>query len=258
MDNDQVREARRLRKLLARMMELANHVEQTGSFESGARDSVRRYNAIVERLEEIEAISENTFPRFDEDDESIGFGRLGAECTLLAGYLEDLLEEEDGEDVPERGRRGRHARHRRDAGIGEIVALAPFLGSEELHKLVQSHFVVKKTKDENGEEEEDEDAGKPDMKHIVALAPHMASEDLEQLVLACLSRQSNFNPKYLSALAPHLSSQALGRILREYLPNWFEEKSEKPEAKPEPKPSTEIAKTGGEGGDAWTSLTRIS
>jgi hypothetical protein len=248
-------EVRRLRKLLGRMMELANHVEQTGSFESGAHDSVRRYNAIVERLEEIGAISENTFPRFDEGDESIGFGRLGAECTLLAGYLENLMEEEEPEDF----RGGRRHRRRFRENIGELVALAPFLGSEELHKLVKSHFTGMKAGEDTDTDEED----KPDLKHIISLAPHMNSEDLEQLLLACLSRNPNINPKYLTALAPHLSSEALGRILREYLPAWFEAEKKQEEgateapAAQDQKPS-EQKPSGGGSGDAWTSLTRLS
>lgn len=236
MDNEQTREVSRLRKLLRRMMDLADHVEQTGSFESGAHDSVRRYNAIVERLEDMNVISENTFPRLDED---AAFGRLGAECTLLAGYLEDLTEEDDPEDMrpDRRGRRDRDRPGRQKrVDIGELVALAPFMASEDLHKLLHSHFDSKN----KNVQSEDEDDQKPDMKQLIALAPHMASEDLEQLVTACLTRDPRLNTKYLTALAPHLSSKALGRILREYLPEWFEEKSEAKEAEAEmPQPEEE-------------------
>lgn len=239
-------EVRRLRKLLGRMMELANHVEQTGSFQSGAHDSVRRYNAIVERLEEIEAITENMFPHLDEDSD---FGRLGAECTLLAGYLEDLMEDDEPEDF----RGGRRHRRKFRENIGELVALAPFLGAEELHKLVKSHFTGKKA----GEDSEIEEEDKPDWKHIISLAPHMNSDDLEQLVMACLSRNPHISPKFLTALAPHLTSEALGRILREYLPAWFEAEKKGEEAEAQAPASPEQKSSGG-GGDAWTSLTRLS
>src|SRR5580700_3129003 len=84
------KEVSRLRHLLLKMAELAEHVEQTGSFESGLNNSLIRYNTIVQRLEQLGACANGLFPALASDASA---GTLGAEATLLAEYLEDITKE---------------------------------------------------------------------------------------------------------------------------------------------------------------------
>src|SRR5260221_2863873 len=115
-------EVRRLRRLLLKMAELAEHVEQTGSFESGVQNSVKRYNAIVGHLEALEALPVSMFPRLEDEADA---GQLGAQATLLADYLKDSTEEEEARAISA-------------PDLGSLVALAPFLGSKELSQLVRT------------------------------------------------------------------------------------------------------------------------
>jgi hypothetical protein len=212
------KEVRRLRHLLLKMAELAEHVEQTGSFESGVQISVKRYNAVVRRLEETEALPASMFPLLDESADA---GQLGAEATLLAEYLNDLAEEsgEGGSscDPPE---------------LGSLIALAPFLGSQELSQLVRARFALKGNEEESGAEPSA--STQPDLKTIAELAPHLSSADVGELVRACLARNENVNPKYLARLAPHMNSKDLGKLLRTQMPGWFgTQSSPRPEVSPD-------------------------
>ena len=217
-ENDQQKEIRRLSNLVSKIAELAEHVEQTGSFESGAQNSVKRYNAVVERLEAIEAVPAGMFPRLDEDAK---FGQLGAEATLLGSYLQDMVEEE-GSPAPGKG-----------PDIHNLVALAPFLGSKELGQLVRERFLRGKGEDEDeGENGEASEGGLPDLRTIVSLAPHMKSSDLAGLLQGYIARHGTINPKYLTALAPHISSEHLGQLLRNSAPEWFQTSSPEPQEAP--------------------------
>src|SRR5580704_15078180 len=99
-DPDVSKEVTRLRHLLLKMAELAEHVEQTGSFESGLNNSIIRYNTIVQRLEQVGACANGLFPALASDASA---GTLGAEATLLAEYLEDIAQEGEkgGKNVPD-------------------------------------------------------------------------------------------------------------------------------------------------------------
>jgi len=224
-DVEQKKEIRRMVRLLRQTAEFAEHVEQTGSFESGARNSVKRYNKIVEHLEEEEIIHEEMFPKLDDNTD---FGTLGAEATALANYLDDLAGEEErsvtsGSKSPD---------------FGWLLGLAPFLEQSELSKLVRSHFTGQPT---TPEEPKAPSQG-PDLKTIVGLAPHVDSKTLSEMVSACLSRQKLTDPNLLVALAPHMDSRELTQILHQYLPDWFGNTASPPPPPgpapaPEPKPA---------------------
>ena len=220
-DLDQKKEIRRLRSLLLKMMELAEHVEQTGSFEGGVRNSVKRYNAIVERLEELEAIPEEIFHTLDEKANS---GELGAEAMLLADFLNDMIEDEPAPAA---------SGNKKMPDIGPLVALAPFLGGGELAKLIREHFDLPKGGEKQAASEGG--AGQMNMRTIIGLAPHMKSEDLGQLVRSYLAQGGTFDPKELVALAPHMRSEDLSEILRLSQPQWF---GGKPTAPATPTPPT--------------------
>jgi hypothetical protein len=238
------KEVIRLRHLLLKMAELAEHVEQTGSFESGLNNSITRYNTIVQRLEQLGACANGLFPPLDSDASA---GTLGAEATLLAEYLEDFTQEEEKgpKNAPD---------------INTIVSLAPFLGREELGSMVRERFRSRnrggrergRNDEENDEDTNNEESSRPslktlvhlaphmsssdlgdlvrayvsqgdgvDLKYIVHLAPHMNSEDLGLLVRACVSGEKGFNSKYLMHLAPHMNSKDLSAIMRDCMPEWF-------------------------------------
>jgi hypothetical protein len=207
---------------LRKMAEMAEHTEQTGSFESGIRNNyVKRYNAIVEHLEEMDVVPEELFPRLDDEADS---GQLGAEAMLLADYLADFLEE----TPPPNAGRG----NKPDMGL--MVALAPFLESKELSNLVRASLAGTPPPAGEAPEENAADAG-PDLQALVGLAPHIDSGTLAELVQAHLARHKLSDPRLLTALAPHMKSSDLSRILRSYVPEWFGgPAAPSPDAPPEP------------------------
>lgn len=221
-DQDNKREIRRMLRLLRQMAGLAEHVEQTGSFESGVRNSVKRYNSIVEHLEDNGVLPEEMFPKLEEEAD---FGQLGAEATLLADYLNDMIEEEEPHRKP-------------GLDLGPVIALAPFLGQSELKKIVRAHFAGKKFGLEfDDEEEREENSGQMDLRTLVGLAPHIGSRELGELVRAYLATHPQIDPNQLVALAPHMKSEDLGAIIREYMPTWFGGPSApRAEAPPQPPP----------------------
>ena len=184
---------------------------------------MKRYNAVVERLEVIEALPVGMFPKLEED---ANFGQLGAEATLLSGYLKDMVEEE-AELVfggpPTKG-----------PDLGPLVALAPFLGSKELSQLVRERFPRAKVAGQD--EDEGSEATLPDLKTIVSLAPHMKSADLADLLRSYIGRNGNIDPKYIAALAPHMNSEQLGQMLRNSVPDWFGA-TPRPAPSPQPAPN---------------------
>ncbi len=147
-------EVAQLRRLLHRMADLAEHASQTGSFKGGAQGSVRRYNAVVERLEDLEAVPEDVFQKLDEDDAN--FDELGAEARLLEEYLED---EEQRTADPAAGPK--------KMDMQMIVGLAPFMDKQELAALLRAAMSQQKTMN-------------PGL--LVGLAPFIDRQDLGRIV----------------------------------------------------------------------------
>ena len=226
MSEDQTKELRRLSNLVSKIAELAEHVEQTGSFTDGALNSVKRYNVVVERLEIIEAVPAGMFPKLEENT---SFGQLGAEATLLASYLKDMVDE-DAEQASPPSSKG--------PDLGPLVALAPFLGSRELSQLVRERFPKAKLAGE--EDEEVTGYSGPNLKTIVSLAPHMKSSDLADVLRTYIAAHGSIDPKYLTALAPHLHSEQLSEMMRASAPEWFKPKSK---AEPQPDPKANVVST---------------
>lgn len=181
---------------------------------------MKRYNAIVEHLEEENVIPENLWPALDDDETN--YGQLGAEASLLADYLNDVAEEAPG-PPPHR---------EKHEGLGPLIALAPFLGSEELSKLVRQRLGVDTAPAPPAPPAPPASPQGPDLQMIVGLAPHIDSATLAEMVRACLSRQKITDPNLLIALAPHMNSADLSQLLREQLPEWIGAAPERSEENP--------------------------
>ena len=91
--SDNRTEIRRLRRLVREIGELAQHASLTGSLQGGASSAARRYNTIIQRLEELGAVSPGLFQPLAAD-EAANFDEIGVESKLVAGYLEEEEEEE--------------------------------------------------------------------------------------------------------------------------------------------------------------------
>ena len=223
-DQEQKKDVPRLYKLLLKMTEMAEHAERTGSFESATPNLVRRYNAIVERLEDIDAIPDDLFHGLGEEAD---FGQLGAEAMLLSDYLKDLNEEIGS---PERGKEN----SKRGFDPGPLIALAPFLDSGDLGRLVREHFVGAGESQEKAEARKEKPSAassksqSPDLRDIAELAPHLKPEDVNKMVRVSLANQTEFDPKAVIEIAPHLRPEDLSAILHEYAPEWFGENREMP------------------------------
>lgn len=246
-------EIRRIRNLLLKMAETAEHAEQTGSFESGVRNYVKRYNAIVEHLEEEDIVPEDLFSELDEDETN--FGQLGAEATLLADYIS-----EDAEESPKES-----TKREQKEGLGPLVALAPFLGSSELSKLVRERLGVTVTVSSDqptppmppvppvpphGTAPPAPSQG-PDLSTIVALAPFLDAEAVSQMVFAAVSQRKISDPGALVALAPFMDKADFSRLVREQLPSWFGTQPEIPNTENTPEPQT---LTSGSSSSSWSTL----
>ncbi len=249
-------EIRRIRNLLLKMAETSEKSELTGSFEGGIRNYVKRYNAIVEHLEEEDIVPEDLFSELDEDETN--FGQLGAEATLLADYIS-----EDAEESPKE-----NAKREQKEGLGPLVALAPFLGSSELSKLVRERLGVTVTVSSDqptppkppvppvppvpphGTTPPAPSQG-PDLSTIVVLAPFLDAEAVSQMVFAAVSQRKVSDPNALVALAPFMDKADFSRLVREQLPGWFGAQPNAPNAEntPEPQPPTS-----GGSSSSWSTL----
>lgn len=235
------KERKQMRVLLERIADLAEHAHHTGAFEEGADLSVQRYNRIVKNLEESEVLPSEMFQALPEN---ASFSRLGAECRLLVGYLEEYEDEDEGEDSPEPPKvKGKWKGGTIDGGIiaaiapflgqqdlahlaisgemdaGVIAAIAPFMGQDELGRLVRHHFPME-GRDSN-DEMETPDPSQPDLKAIANMAPFLDGETLAELVRSCLARDPNPDPKRFSQLAPFMPREVFGELIRTYFPHWF-------------------------------------
>ena len=95
---------------------------------------MKRYNNILEHLEDRDILPEGIFPSVDEDSDA---GQLGAEAKLLAEYLADFASDEE---EPARGPGKERKGEGKKQDLGMMVALAPFLEKNDLTHMVLKHF----------------------------------------------------------------------------------------------------------------------
>lgn len=157
------KELRRICSLLQELADLAEHASLTGALEGGSRRAARRYNAIVEHLEEREIIPEGVFQPLDEDQD--GYDAVGIESKLLLGYIREEREEGDEEPgaAPFEGKR----RKRRKPDFEFILGLAPFMDRRDVGRMVRA-AVKGKQNVEPG--------------FIMGLAPFMDRDEIARLV----------------------------------------------------------------------------
>ena len=159
MNNPQLDVARRVLSELAGM---AEHASLTGSLRGGEKSAARAFNGALDALRTHEAIPDGMFER--ADPEAADYGSLGVQARLLLSILP--AERED-----RRERDGGRRRNRDDedegGGLGAVVALAPFLDSEDLAQMLRERI--------------DETTAVPDGL-LTALAPFLNSGDLGELV----------------------------------------------------------------------------
>jgi len=144
-------EVRRLRRMLKELAELSQHASLTGSLRDGAAAAVRRYNAAIERLNEIDVPTTGFTPL----PAGAGYDELAVESASLAGYLQ---EEENGAG----GSCGGKSR-----GMKLVVGLAPFIDQDALVDLVKA----------NTSPDDQLDPGL-----IIALAPFLPRHEISRLV----------------------------------------------------------------------------
>jgi hypothetical protein len=91
----QEKEIKRIIRLLESTTKMAEHASLTGTLKEGQKVSVRQYNAILDRLREIEEIPGTLFPPLEEE---ASFDEVGVACKQLAAYLQE--EEEPAKSRP--------------------------------------------------------------------------------------------------------------------------------------------------------------
>lgn len=239
-DKKQRNDVRQMRFLLGRIAELAEHAENTGTFEGGAQMSARRYNRIIDAMEEQEILPQDIFPRLED---SVSFSTLGAEARLLKEYLDEYGngDEEEGVDAErdrdrDRGRRRRDRDRDRDRGQGEgtpdlglITAIAPFMEQKDLSRLVSRHFPNNNPDVNNSAAP---DTSLPGLQEIVDLAPFVERATLQALVEAYIARGGRVESKKIVELAPFLPRDFFGQLLQQNFPRWFSTEPVEPSSSP--------------------------
>ena len=124
--SDNRADIRRLRRLLKEISELAQHASLTGALREGAPSAIRRYNAVLQQLERLGAVTPGFFGPLAE---TAGYDELGVDSKLLAGYIKE--EGFDAESLP-------HDPHGNViiglGGLGELAEL------KDLGKMIREQF----------------------------------------------------------------------------------------------------------------------
>jgi hypothetical protein len=84
-------EVRRLARMLVSISKMAREASLTGQLKNGKGMAIRQYNAVLERLKELEVISGDLFPPVSED---APFDEVGVAAWQLAEFLREDDEEE--------------------------------------------------------------------------------------------------------------------------------------------------------------------
>jgi len=155
--------------MLNDMASMCEESSLTGSLASGAARTASRYNAVLTRLVDLDAVSAALFPHLDEKAD---FGEIGVDARMLASFLKDQY-----------GKKG--GRSRDEDGGGEmsmksiVLRLAPFVSSEDLGELVREQ--MRKGSDF-------------DMETLPGLAPFLKQDLLGQLIRENLGRDRDRAP----------------------------------------------------------------
>ncbi len=157
MKDHQNPELSTIRSILNELSELAEHSTLTGSLSSGTRQAALSYNAALAFLTARGSLPQGMFEPMDVD--RADYGEIGVQCRLLLAATNV-------------------ERKREDRGFSDVVALAPFLKSEDLAELVRERIG---------------DASLP-TGLLAGLAPFLDSETLGGLVRGRMGRVSTPEP----------------------------------------------------------------
>ena len=69
---------------------IAQNASLTGALRDGARQDIRQYNAVLQRLSAAGLLPQDLFPPLEEDQ---SFDEVGVTCKQLFGYLKELTAE---------------------------------------------------------------------------------------------------------------------------------------------------------------------
>jgi hypothetical protein len=116
----------KLIRLLDSLISMAEDESISGALSGGAEVAVRRYNAIVETLNDEDVIPDGLFSPLPSDT---NFASLGVEAKFLRSYLD---EPEDG------GRASRYRADSQDHNLEFLAGIAPFAPREDLSIAVQN------------------------------------------------------------------------------------------------------------------------
>lgn len=144
-----------VRRVLAEVAQVAEHGSLTGSYRGGARAAAQAYNGALAALSAKGLVPEGMFESLDLDHAD--FGHIGVQARLLLAVVEEPEEEAPAEE-----------------GLGSVIALAPFLNSQDLAQLVRERLRTH-TKVNDG--------------FLTALAPFLDSEMLGELVRTRMNRR---------------------------------------------------------------------
>ncbi|CAN5706872.1 hypothetical protein BH11ARM2_BH11ARM2_07240 [soil metagenome] len=193
--------ARSCLHLLREIAELCEHASLTGSYAGGEGRVARRYNSIVEHLEDEDALPHDLFEKLSED---AGFSEVGIEARMLCRFL-------DGE---EKEAKGKKKKTKGDPDI--LIRLAPFVRRGDLAKMVRDQ-----------------------MRHgarfpgelLTQLAPFLDREALGEMVREQMSHGVSIDLETLTRLAPFMDGDFLSELVSQSLQqeDHDEEEAEEPE-----------------------------
>jgi len=158
------------RGMLNDMASMCEESSLTGSLASGAGRTALRYNAVLARLVELDAVSSALFPPLSEKAD---FGEIGVDARMLASFLKD--------QYGKKGRRRRDEDGEDTDGLDRsiVLRLAPFVSSEDLGELVREQM---------------RQGSSFDMDTLPALAPFLKQELLGQLLRENLRKVHSLGP----------------------------------------------------------------
>ncbi len=160
---EQGNEIQSCRRLLSEISEMCEHASLTGSLSGGEKRTAQRYNAVLNRLVELGAVSSGLFSPVPEDCK---FGAIGVEARMLASALPSNKDKDRG-------------RHGDDNDKNIILRLAPFIGQDELGQLVREHAIK---------------GSELDINTISNLAPFLGQDFLGELLRGHLSKERKGTP----------------------------------------------------------------
>lgn len=149
-----------LKGILEELSRTAEKASLTGAFEGGQSAAIRRYNLVLQRLIELDAVPNELFTPMSE---TASMGEIAVECRSLMGAVQG-----DRREAPIQ-----------NDGLRLAIKLAPFADEKDLAELIRTHLSTHARVDEGA---------------LTALAPFIGSETLGELIRALTNRSTPPTP----------------------------------------------------------------